>query len=832
MTNLFTESQTKINNESLFEKLYSAKDEDELSEIIGVYPDIFDDKNWKPLGDNESNYGVVKNQQSNPIAALIEKVTNAVDAILTKECLVSGINPKSLEAPKSMDEAIIRFFPENNWDLSSFRKKQSENIQIIADGKGPRTQRNQYPTSVIVYDNGEGQHPEKFEDTFLSLLKGNKNDIHFVQGKYNMGGSGAIVFCGKKRYQLVASKRYTADGHLGFTLVREHPKKESDQAKETWYEYLLIDGKIPSFAIDEIDLGLHNRKFKTGTILKLYSYQFPKGYSGFAQDLNQSINEFLFQPALPILTVDSKERYPNNKVLDNDLFGLKRRLSSEESEYLDESFSEEFSDETFGTMKVSCYVFKTKVKDYDLKKTKKIIQDRYFKNSMSVMFSLNGQNHGNYTSEFITRSLKLNLLKSHLLIHVDCTNMKYNFRKELFMASRDRLKDGDETQFLRSYLAKRLSAKDGRLAEIEKKRKQAVDIDTSSNTNELLKNFTKNLPLDSELAKLLSQTFKLDIKKEKKKEGNKKRSSTEQEPTPFEPNRFPSFFQIDSKSDNETEVPKIPLNGEKTIKFSTDVVNDYFDRVDEPGDLMVSVLNIRPNETEGGTEPGEPKEIGEIFNVVKSSPNKGKIRISLNPKDKLKVGDSVQIKANLSSPNGNLEELFWVKIADNNKPKNKVPKKESDNELLGLPKLVFMYKNPAEDSEVDVSWEDVETATSLDVDYGTVMIPEAEGDMLKRIFINMDSSVLKNFKSKEKNINQEQLELANRKYYSSVYFHTLFLYTISKNRGYEIKQKIEGKDELEHVDLGQYLKDLFDHYYSTFILNFGGMETMMQGIGD
>ena len=127
-----------------------------------------------------------------------------------------------------------------------------------------------------------------------------------------MGGSGAIVFCGKKRYQLIASKRYTNDGNFGFTLVREHPKKESDQAKETWYEYLLINEKIPSFTASKLDLGLNNRQFETGTILKLYSYQFPKGYSGFAQDLNQSINEFLFQPALPILTVDTAERYPNN----------------------------------------------------------------------------------------------------------------------------------------------------------------------------------------------------------------------------------------------------------------------------------------------------------------------------------------------------------------------------------------------------------------------------------------------------------------------------------------------------------------------------------------
>merc|ERR1711965_993039 len=129
-------------------------------------------------------------------------------------------------------------------------------------------------------------------------------------------------------------------------------------------------------------------------------------------------------------------------------------------------------------MKVSCFVFKTKVKDYDLKKSKKVIQDRYFKNSMAVLFSLNGQVHGHYTSEFITRSLKLNLLKSHLLIHVDCTNMDYNFRKEMFMASRDRLKGGEETAALRKFLASKLGRSKGRLSEIEKRRKASLSVDS------------------------------------------------------------------------------------------------------------------------------------------------------------------------------------------------------------------------------------------------------------------------------------------------------------------------------------------------------------------
>jgi len=98
----------------LFFSIYNAKDEEELLDIISSHPKIFDDSNWKPLGNNDSNYGVVKNQQSIHIAALIEKITNALDAILSKECYVGGVEPKSKEAPRSMEEAIERFLPKNN----------------------------------------------------------------------------------------------------------------------------------------------------------------------------------------------------------------------------------------------------------------------------------------------------------------------------------------------------------------------------------------------------------------------------------------------------------------------------------------------------------------------------------------------------------------------------------------------------------------------------------------------------------------------------------------------------------------------------------------------
>ena len=821
--NLF---DSQFDPEQVYFQFYHAKTEQDVYNVLNNNYVFSKLENWKPLGNNKSNYGVVKNQQSNPIAALIEKITNSIDAILTRKCYEMGIDPESDEAPQSMEEAVQKFFPDSkSWDLPTFRKKQAANIQILADG--PRMN-----TSLIIYDDGEGQHPEDFENTFLSLLRGNKNKIKFVQGKYNMGGSGSIIFCGKKRYQLIGSRRFTKDGDFGFTLIREHPIDEQGliKQKETWYEYFVYEGEIPSFSIDKIDLKLYDRQFETGTIIKLYSYDLPAGSrSVISRDLNQSINEYLFEPALPILTVDRKERYPDDRNLERELYGLKRRLEQDENKYIEDFFSETYVDELFGKTKVTCYVFKNKISGKTVKETKETIQREFFKNNMSVIFSLNGQVHGYYTSEFITRSLKMNLLKNHLLIHVDCTTMDYNFRKELFMASRDRLKNGTETSELRIYLAKKLGSAGGRLSEIVKRRKDSIAVE-GGDTSEIIKTFTKNLPLNSEIVKLLDQAFKLDLKKDKpKKQETNKDNKRKKEQEPFNPQRFPTKFKIKAKNDGEKEVAKIPLGGERTIKFETDVENHYFDRIEEPGDMEIALLNFKQNEKQGGDKPGKPDKIEDIFNVTKSSPKDGTIKIGLNPKETVNVGDAIQIKVTLKNPGGfDFDEIFWVKISQKEQKKEDKPKKEMDKDLLGLPEYILAYKDKKENF---VSWEDVEIATGETMDFQTVIYPMVSGDNLEKIYINMDSNVLKSFKSKYRNANEEQLTLADRKYISSVYFHTLFLYAITKKRKYRIYQQKEN-DKDDEVELGSYLKDVFESYYSEFILNFGGAEELMIGLGD
>ena len=122
--------------------------------------------------------------------------------------------------------------------------------------------------------------------------------------------------------------------------------------------------------------------------------------------------------------------------------------------------------------------------------------------------------------------------------------MKPDFREELFMSDRERLKHGDEANLLRDYLGKKL--RKSQLDEINKRRKESIGLE-SEDTSELIKSFAKNLPKDSELFKLLQNTLKLEERKDKKKTEEKKSQKEKVDEKPFKPKRFPSLFKLSRK---------------------------------------------------------------------------------------------------------------------------------------------------------------------------------------------------------------------------------------------------------------------------------------------
>lgn len=113
------------------------------------------------------------------------------------------------------------------------------------------------------------------------------------------------------------------------------------------------------------------------------------------------------------------------------------------------------------------------------------------------------------------------------------------------------------------------------------------------------------------------------------------------------------------------------------------------------------------------------------------------------------------------------------------------------------------------------------------MNYDTVIVPIGEGDMLTEIYVNLDSRVYLSHRSKLKT--EDQITTAQRKYIASVYFHSLFLYMITKRKNYTLTIQKDGKTEDITVD--QFIADVFENYYSDFLLNFG-MEQLITALED
>lgn len=201
MTTVSTNStMTNDQIKSLALGLLHADTESEVIEVL-THAGLWQDEGaWRLYGDRDGNFATIGNQQSRPEAALIEKIVNSVDARLMNECLCAGIEPMSSAAPPSIRRAVSRYFEGRelegeiggtvrSWPQTR-QLEQSQFITLAATG-------GKTSPSLVIADCGEGQTPARMPDTFLSIDRSNKLRIPFVQGKFNMGGTGVLKFCGK-----------------------------------------------------------------------------------------------------------------------------------------------------------------------------------------------------------------------------------------------------------------------------------------------------------------------------------------------------------------------------------------------------------------------------------------------------------------------------------------------------------------------------------------------------------------------------------------------------------------------------------------------------------
>lgn len=698
---------------------------------------------WRFYGDDDGNYSTVGNQQSRPDAALIEKLVNSIDARLILECRLNGIDPSGPAAPNSIREAVAHFFdnadPSDNpvaglvseWSPKK-RTDIARGITLAATGKKGGAG---YPNFSIA-DQGEGQTPGTVPETFMSLHRTNKINIPFVQGKFNMGGTGVLQFCGKHNLQLVVTRRCPAlldeespedDHKWSFTVVRrELPTGNRRSSVYTYLAPLEADvnprgGGVLRFAANSLPIlpdgqEPYAHEAEWGSLIKLWEYEVTERGPMFLKNgLLERVDLLLPGAALPIRMHECRDYKGHAGSFETTVSGLRVRLDDNKGKNLEPGFPSSAPLRAGGMrMDVVVYAFQPK-------------QAENYRKTEGIIFTVNGQTHGHLTLDFFRRKRagRHDYLARSLLLIVNCDGIEGGDREDLFMNSRDRLRSGELRQQIERGLERILSDHSGLKELRERRRREEIQsrLEDEKPLQDVLESILKHSPTLSALfstGKRLTSPFKTKEVAEREK--------------PFEGKRYPSYFKFASLDYGRTLERDVNKNRRPRIRFETDAANDYFSRSIDQGSLDLTFIedeNGKVEEYSLNLHDGIATLNVELPDEVTAGQT---LRYRTQVTDSTRVEPFVNdftlhIKPPAKSSGGNGRRK--------NPPGNDSGSNRESNLALALPEIVLVNES---------EWEDQDPAfdqyTALRIK-GTVEGGNGQETEVYDFFINMDNTYFK-----------------------------------------------------------------------------------------
>lgn len=637
-----------------------ADTEDEVVALLEEAGYWDDPSVWRFLGDAENNFSSIGNQQSEAIAALVEKVINGGDARLINACLAAGIDPTSPKAPTSIRQAVAKFFegrttfrPDLDGRISEWSNEKATAegrlLTVAATGNKPDEGRDgRGRPSISIADGGEGQTPDDFPTTFLSLMRSNKFRVHFVQGKFNMGGTGALNFCSEKhRLQLIVSRRNPSllsanasarDKEWGFTVVRRQAGAEG--ARSSVYTYLAPvgntgsgSGGVLSFAADAWPIfpddpevmnkgaDAYVRNAEHGSLLKLYDYEWQGTRSNIVQSgggLLRRLDLALPELALPVRLFECREYRGGKGSFSTNALGLVSRLDRDRANNLEDRFP------SGGNLTLSGKQIPIRV--YAFKPGR---ADEYRLRNYGVIFTVNGQMHAAFSTDLFRRkAVNLSYLADSLLVVLDCSGIDEIMREDLFMNSRDRLRGTPLARRLEEALERYLKD-DSALRALQNRRREDLAAERLKDDKPLadvLQGLLKANPL---LSKLFREGLHLSAPFPLSGGGGQGTAST------FVGKQFPTYFRFRGRGTGEVLERAAHIRSRVRVPFETDAVDDYFVRTNSPGAWRVLI--------EDGTEMVEAPD------WTSSGPRDGIAHLWINAlPDGVKIGDRIRYRIEIT----------------------------------------------------------------------------------------------------------------------------------------------------------------------------------------
>jgi hypothetical protein len=545
----------------------------DVEEILAAVPD----QAWRPLGGKPNNHPLV-NALSDSGDALVERVTNGMDALIEREVLRSG--RKDLQSPRHAVDVLFGIPSGHVVGVTDegVRRAMASSLVVTVRESGVEKE----PT-VVVSDRGVGQHPSDFESTLVSLNENNKRSSLYLMGAYGWGGAASFGFC---KYAVFVSRRQNdlrrsdQDDTIGWTVIRYNELADDPMAKHGLYEYLCVEANagasIPSFS----PLALpKSHKDWMGTHCTLVQYElsrFSEPVWSPRRGLWLMFNAILFDPVMPFLVRDERAKAvkSNEKTSLDGLVinGDAARLgwNREHRVAYTNSWNGIFSDG--GKVVVRYYVLEMKTDAKADWEPATVFVPR----EQSVTISHNGQRQGQFRREMFETRLGLSSLAKYLIVHADCDGLSWQSKRMLFATTRDRLKENPLSDELRKKVEEALQS-DSKLHQLDRQRKEAALQRTSKEQteriNKLLAKAIESLRVGdiTVYKKLLSSNPDLQIYGDQpliKPEEPEPRPSPEKEPEPIYTTEPTALVVLNP-------VVRVPAGGKAVVRLHLDAPDGY-----------------------------------------------------------------------------------------------------------------------------------------------------------------------------------------------------------------------------------------------------------------
>ncbi len=719
--------------EDLCFRLLFAKSEAEVREIVEKDPIFSTQDNWAYINNQDNNFGIIDSQGRNPERALIEKITNSIDAVLLKECKSRNIDPGSNQAPTSINDALTTFFDIEQGNLSTIseekRDKLSSLIYVIAENLKDKK------ANFYFIDKGEGQTPLNFKNTFLKF-GGNKASTRFVHGRFGTGSFGVLPNCGDNKYQLIISKNFkeisNENSFWGWTLIRKNKPKDI-YSKHAWYEYFVFEKNIPTFDYPDLSSKIKESiryekldltDFKYGTIIKLYDYDLLNSHD-IDRGLNRVFNRYLFSPALPFRILDAQTESnvgPGKEVIGN-LNRLKKNKT--ELETGDKLIIQNVIIPKLGQVDIDIYISKRRPE----KKHSFIESEKISTNAETVFFIRNGQSHGELPRSFIKDEVGLDFIAKDMAIFIDCTNTLPGEFDEIFSPTRDNLRENRHRLVVENSLRSELKNHIG-LQEINIKRRSEI--------------ITENIQKSKDIETFVNDLYNLDPAFRKLLSGNIKisdpfyRGNSNQEE--YKGKYIPSFLRIKDNEIKNIGYKNIPINSYVRVVFETDAQNDYLYRETDKGELSFEFN-------------------GKVSSYII---NNGKLYLKVYPPNPILAGLKDNFKIILARPHEiPLIQEFLVKYCPAKKPSTNPSKPPSppNTKKLSFPKFSPVPMN---------KWLEVNENGN---DLCELIVEKDEQEkiyVLKEVIINSDFPYFKQYLQSQ-NLSPEKMKEMKEQFEQAIY---------------------------------------------------------------